>query len=300
MAALINALRYAVKETVISLIRNGWMSFAVVFVVTISLIIVGGSVLVMLNADYLAEQLESEMEIRVFLRDDLSQQDILAIGELIKETSGVIDVEYIPKEKGLEKLKESYKKSYGSAASILDNLPENPLPDVYRVKVENPEEIAHIAKYFKGLHGIELVRYGENWVGKLLFATNWIRLATVVLLVVLGIAAVFLIATAIRMSVFARKNEITIMKLLGAANWYVWLPFLLEGIVLGLLGSVLAAVAIGFAYMAFLDNVSSTILFMNFIADMETIYLVVLILIGLGVMVGVFGSWLSVYRFLKV
>ncbi|MCL0107507.1 permease-like cell division protein FtsX [Peptococcaceae bacterium] len=230
MTVLFNTLRYAVREAFISLVRNGWLSFAVVFVITISLVIVGGSVLVMLNADHLAERLESEMEIRIFLEEDLKQEDIENIGEQIRSTAGVASVEYIPKEKGLQQLKESFEKSYGEAASILDNLPKNPLPDVYRVEVENPKEIAHIAHYFAEIDGVETVRYGENWVEKLLFATNWMRLATVMLLCVLGVAAVFLIATAIKMSVLARKDEIAIMKLLGASSWYVWLPFLLEGL----------------------------------------------------------------------
>jgi len=299
MTVLFNTLRYAVREAFISLVRNGWLSFAVVFVITISLVIVGGSVLVMLNADHLAERLESEMEIRIFLEEDLKQEDIENIGEQIRSTAGVASVEYIPKEKGLQQLKESFEKSYGEAASILDNLPKNPLPDVYRVEVENPKEIAHIAHYFAGIDGVETVRYGENWVEKLLFATNWVRLATVMLLCVLGVAAVFLIATAIKMSVLARKDEIAIMKLLGASSWYVWLPFLLEGLVLGLLGAVLAAVAVNVGYIAFLNQLDTAILFIEFIYNTEVLYLVSFVLLGLGMLVGVFGSWFSVCRFLK-
>ncbi|MCL0077866.1 FtsX-like permease family protein, partial [Peptococcaceae bacterium] len=109
----------------------------------------------------------------------------------------------------------------------------------------------------------------------------------------------FLIATTIKMSVLARKDEIAIMKLLGASSWYVWLPFLLEGLVLGLLGAVLAAVAVNVGYIAFLSQLDTAILFIEFIYNTEVLYLVSFVLLGLGMLVGVFGSWFSVYRFLK-
>ena len=293
---ILNTTLYACREAMVSLVRNAWMAVAVIFVVAVSLIILGASVLLMLNADYLTGSLESDVEISVFLQTDLEKDDVIEIGKRIEATSGLIEVEYIPKEKALQQMKESF----GNKAEVLNDLEKNPLPDAYRIKVEDVDQIQVLASSFEKIPGVETVRYGQGLLEKLLAVTHWVRLLSMVMMVALGVAAVFLIATTIRMSVLTRRNEIGIMKLLGATNWYIRVPFLVEGVVLGLTGAVLAVVVVNLGYMALLEQLETSVPFITLVSGTEVLTNVLGILLGLGVLIGALGSLISIHRFLKV
>ena len=293
---ILNTTLYACREAMVSLVRNAWMAVAVIFVVAVSLIILGASVLLMLNADYLTGSLESDVEISVFLQTDLEKDDVIEIGKRIEATSGLIEVEYISKEKALQQMKESF----GNKAEVLNDLEKNPLPDAYRIKVEDVDQIQVLASSFEKIPGVETVRYGQGLLEKLLAVTHWVRLLSMVMMVALGVAAVFLIATTIRMSVLTRRNEIGIMKLLGATNWYIRVPFLVEGVVLGLTGAVLAVVVVNLGYMALLEQLETSVPFITLVSGTEVLTNVLGILLGLGVLIGALGSLISIHRFLKV
>ena len=287
---------YCFREAALSLVRNSWMTIASIAIVAVSLIILGSSILLVFNADYLAGRLESKLEISVFLKDDLESSEITEIGKEIKVTPGVAELQFISKEAALQDIKESF----GDRKEILDNLPRNPLSDAYRVKAADANQVPALAKSFERLEGVDTVRYGKGTVEKLLVITHWVRLVSLGLMGVLGVAAVFLIATTIRMSVFARRNEISIMKYLGATNWYVRAPFLIEGMVLGLIGAALAVAVVYFGYAALVNQIKVSIPFITPVAGGEVLQYVVGGLLGLGMLIGAFGSIVSVRRFLKV
>ncbi|MGQ9824418.1 MAG: permease-like cell division protein FtsX, partial [Desulfotomaculales bacterium] len=219
---------YYLREAFVSIRRNGWLSLASVGTVTVSLFILGCSLLLVMNANKFAETLEDMLEISVFLDANVTGEQIRNLNEKIRSLPGVAEVEFIPKEQALAKLKESI------GADKLEGLDFNPLPDAFRVKVSDPQLVPRLAGEITGLPGVEQVRYGQGLVEKLLAVTRGIRIAGWVTMVVLGCAAIFLISTTIRVSVFSRRHEIGIMKLLGATNWFIRVPFLLEGLFLGL------------------------------------------------------------------
>jgi len=293
----LNTLRYYFREAATSIVRNSWLSIASVGTIIISLLILGGSLLLVLNVRHITSTVESSLEITVFLADGLEQEHLDRLEEEIKFVPGVARVQFVTKEQALEELKESF----GERADVLSGLEEdNPLPDSYRVKTREARMVPDAAQQLAELDGVEQVRYGQGVVEKLLALTHWVRIWGTVLLVVLGAAAIFLIATTIRMSVFARRREIGIMKMLGATNLFVRMPFMLEGMIIGLVGGLVAVLIINFGYLSLLNKVIITLPFIQLVDDPVTLYRVLGGMLGLGFGIGAAGSAISLHRFLRV
>ena len=287
---------YYFRETFASLVRNNWLSLASIGTVAVSLFILGCSLLLIINLNEMTNTLESMLEINVFLENDLERGQVKQLNDKIRFLSGVEQVEFIPKEQALEQMRQSF----GDRREIVSNLDDNPLPDALRVKTRKAAQVPEVAGEIAKYKGVEEVRYGQKVVERLLAITHWVRTAGLVTMVVLGIAAVFLISTAIRISVFSRRKEIGIMKFLGATNWFVRLPFLLEGMVLGLTGAFLAAIIIYFGYFILVQQISSAMPFIPVVGQIEKLLPVLAGLLGLGMIIGAAGSSISVHRFLKV
>ncbi|ABO51574.1 cell division protein FtsX [Desulforamulus reducens MI-1] len=292
-----NTIKYFFRETFTSLVRNSWLSLSSVGIVTVSLIILGASLLLVVNADKLTKSVESSVEITTFLKENVGKVDREKIEEVIKENHDVASIEYISKEQAMQEMK----KSLGDRADILESLEEsNPLPDAFRVKTHKAEAVPATAKALEKIEGIEQVRYGQGVVEKLLTVTHWVRLASAVTLSLLTLAAGFLIATTIRMSVFARRREIGIMKILGATNWFIRFPFMMEGIVLGLTGGLLAVLVVDLGYVSLIQKLKISLPFIQLMNEPNTMLYILGGMIGLGVLIGALGSWVSLRKFLKV
>ncbi len=277
--------------------RNSWLSLSSVGIVTVSLIILGASLLLVVNADKLANSVESSVEITAFLKEDVDKSDRLALEKQIHKLPDIDQVQFISREQALQDMK----KSFGERADILDSLEKNnPLPDAFRIKTKQAEAVPATAKKLEQMKGIDQVRYGQGVVERLLAITRWVRIACVVALALLTLAAVFLIATTIRMSVFARRREIGIMKILGATNWFVRFPFLLEGIVLGLTGGLLALLVVDLGYISLVNKLKQSIPFIQPVTDPHLILSILGSMLCLGIIIGAIGSWFSLRRFLKI
>ncbi len=277
--------------------RNSWLSISSVGIVTVSLIILGVSLLLVVNAEKLTKSVESSVEITAFLEESVGRVDRDRIEEQIKSNPAVDTVEFVSKEQALKEMKESF----GDRADILESLEEtNPLPDAFRVKTKQAAAVPATAKKIEQLKGVEQVRYGQGVVEKLLNVTRWVRYASVVTVTLLTLAAGFLIATTIRMSVFARRREISIMKILGATNWFVRFPFVLEGIVLGLTGGLLAVLVVDVGYLSLINKLKISLPFIQLVNEPRIILTILGSMVGLGVLIGALGSWFSLRKFLRV
>lgn len=293
----LNTIIYYWREAFSSIIRNSWLSLASVGTVTISLLILGISVLLVMNAGEFTRSMESGLEVRVFLEDDLDKDKIREMESDIKKMTGVSTAEFVSREEALEEMRESL----GEREDLLEGLEkDNPLPDSFRVKPAQAGEVPELASRLETLEGVEQVNYGRGVVEKLLAIIKWIRLAGGGFMAVLGIAALMLISTTIRMSLYARRREIGIMKFLGATNWFVRFPFLLEGMLLGLAGAAIAASLVYFGYMSLVDRWNETLPFVRLVTDQQIILTVVGGLVSLGVVIGALGSAFSISRYLKV
>lgn len=293
----IRTIAYYFREAFLSIFRNGWLSLAAAATVAISLVILGCSLLVVVNTDRLADQLESSVEISAFLKDGLEQEEIRELNDKIRFLPGVVEVQFVPKEEALQEMR----RSFGSRRDILDGLEDdNPLPDTFRIKTRRADQVVEVARKISSLDGVEDVRYGQGLVERLVVVTRWIRVVGVGAMILVGAAAIFLISTTIRLSVFARRREIGIMKYLGATNWFVRFPFLIEGMVLGLLGSLLAAALVYTGYLSLVEHMARAMPFIPLVSDGQVIFRLLAALVGLGLGIGALGSTISIHRFLNV
>lgn len=293
----LSSFQYSIRDALRSLWRNKFMSLASIITVAISLLILGCAWLLVVNTQYMAGAMESELEINAYLVMDMERDKAIGIKEDIQALNGVAEVIFVPKEEGLKGLESRFGKDTDLLKALGD---ENPLPDMYRIKGNVANLVPQLAEEIGRIPGVEDVRYGQGMVEKLLSLTNWLRNVGMITIFAIGIAAVFLIATTIRITVFARRREIGIMKLVGATNWYIRWPFFLEGMIIGLTGALIAVLALNMFYGRLVSSVALTLSFLPLVSDNTLLFGIYRNLLLMGTMLGALGSAISLRRFLKV
>lgn len=286
------------REAFVSLFRNGWLAMSAVGMVLVALLILGFACLLALNAAHFSRMVEEGIEISVFLKDDFAPDLVSQLGRELGRIEGVARVTFVSKEEALEKLR----RDLGDKSALLNGLEgDNPLPDAFRLRPKDASLTPLIAKQAAALPGVEKVRYGEGVVEKLLTLTDWVRVAAFGLVILFGLAAVFLTMTTIRLSILSRQEEIGIMKLLGATNWFVRGPFILEGVIIGLAGAALAVGLLYWGYTSLVQQIEqASLIFIQPLASRDVALPVYGSLLACGVLMGAFSSALSVRRFLTV
>lgn len=290
-----NSLRYIFREVFSSIRRNLWLSLASVLTVMVSLVILGASGFFLLNASNMAKNFESQLEIAVFAEDTLSSSEVQALKKEVEDLSGVAAVELVPKEQALEE----FSKTLSSNSIVADLGDPNPFPDKLTVHVTDAQQVNRIADETEELSGVENVKYGQGIVDQLLQFTSWLRWVGVAVVIAFAAASLVLISLNIKMNVFSRRREIQIMKLVGASNGFIRWPFLVEGMLLGLIGGLIAILIVGFGYQWLADYIRSTLTFMPVVAETTQIWQVLGLLILVGMGLGATGSVISLRKFLK-
>jgi cell division transport system permease protein len=284
------------RESLKSLGRNGWMTFASVSAVTVTLLLVGVFVLIMMNLNKVADDLENDVEIKVFISLDAEEAQITQMEGDINSMPGVESVDFSTKEEELTDLV----LDFGDELSLFEQ--SNPLFDVFYVKASDPQKTEAVAKEISGIENIEDVEYGEGKIEKLFNFLNAGRNVGLILILALLFTAMFLISNTIRITIVARRREIEIMKLVGATNWFVRIPFILEGMWLGLLGSIVPIALVATLYYNVLDFAQPKLsgeLF-SLLDFTPFIYQVSGLILLMGVFIGVWGSFMSIRKFLRV
>lgn len=286
-----------VREGWKSLGRNGWMSFAAVSAVTVTLFILGIFLLLAMNVNHVAQMIEDQVEIRVSLELEADESVIRRVEHRITALPEVSQVEFISKEEGLKQLEEDL-----GDASLLEGIEENPLPDVFRVETFEPQQTKAVAANIEQFDGVDNARYGEEFTDRLFNVTKTVRNVGVVLIVLLGLTAMFLISNTIRLTILARRREIEIMKLVGATNWFIRWPFFIEGLLIGLLGAILPSAVLLFGYYSFTTKLVTQfeLWFLDLLPMYPLAFQVTALLLGIGTIIGAMGSFISIHRFLKV
>ena len=287
---------YFVREVLISLRRNNWMSFASIGTVAVSLFVLGVFLLLVLNMNRLASQLESQVQISVYMYDDVTYAESEEIEDEIRNMQGIESVEYISREAALARLKERL----GEQQYLLNALGENPLPDSFEVTVKQPDMVRTAAEAIAKIDGVEEAKYGQDVVEHLFDITRLMRIFGLALMILLAGATVFIISNTIRLTVFARRKEIAIMKYVGATDWFIRWPFLLEGVTLGLIGGVIAALALRSFYAAMAAKIYSTLAFFPLIPQYPFMNYIGAAILVSGMIIGAIGSTISLKRFLEV
>ena len=291
--------RRHVRESFKSLGRNGWMMFASVSAVTITLLLVGVFFVIMMNLNNVATSIEEDVEIRVHIDVAATEENHQTLRENIEKMPEVKSISFSTKEKELDQLMSSFGEE-GDAFAMFEQ--DNPLSDVFVVQTKNPTDTMKTAKNIEKLQYVGKVNYGQGSVEKIFKVTDFSRNVGIVLIIGLLFTAMFLISNTIKITIFARRREIEIMKLVGATNWFIRWPYFLEGLWLGLLGAVLPVGIIGVSYY-YAYNYLAQKLEGNFIQLLEFspfIYQVSGLLILMGAFIGIWGSVMSVRKFLRV
>lgn len=292
-----SSFRYIIPQALSSLKVNGWMTFAAIITITISLFLCSLFWLIIVNLDANATEVESQVEIVAYILDSVDDVEYDAIESSIKGIEGVKETTFVSKEDGLDTMSETFGENSDLVAALDGS---NPLPDSFSVKAQNPEQVAIIADSIEQMEQIESVRYGQGSVEKLFSLTDTLRKASVAIMILLGIGSIVLVAMAIRLTVYARRKEVMVMKWVGATNAFIRWPFLIEGLLLGLFGAVIASVGAMVAYTFSVDYLSSAVSFLTFIEPAKLWFQVVGVTIVAGIVMGIFGSLISVARFLDV
>lgn len=288
---------YFIQEVFHSLRRNNWMTFASIGTVAVSLFVLGVFLILVLNMNRLAGMLESQVQISVYIEDHLTDREKHQIGYDIESLQGIDSVTYVDRETAKERLKERL----GDQKYLLDALSEdNPLPDAFEVTVTTPSVVESAAGAIAAMQGVEEAKYGQDVVEHLFDITRLMRIFGFVLMGLLGGATLFIISNTIRLTVFARRKEIAIMKYVGATDWFIRWPFLLEGIVLGCIGGFIAAVALRSFYAAMAAKIYSTLAFFPLMPQYPFMNYVTLAILLAGIVIGAIGSVISLKRFLRV
>nr|WP_317429203.1 permease-like cell division protein FtsX [uncultured Mitsuokella sp.] len=288
---------YFIAEVFRSLRRNNWMTFASIGTVTVSLFVLGVFLILVLNMNRLAGMLESQVQISVYLEDHLTDREKRQLEYDITSLQGIDTVKYVDRDEAKTRLQERL----GDQKYLLDALSDdNPLPDAFEVTVTTPAVVESAASAISAMSGVEEAKYGQDVIEHLFDITRLMRIFGLVLMLLLGAATLFIIANTIRLTVFARRKEIAIMKYVGATDWFIRWPFLLEGIVLGCFGGIIAAVALRSFYAAMAAQIYSTLAFFPLLPQYPFMNYVTLAILGSGIVIGAIGSLISLKRFLRV
>ena len=288
---------YFIKEVYTSFKRNIWMTLASIFTVVLSLFILGFFSIVILNLNKMADTLESQVQISVYLKDDLSQEEIDETKETLSKIEGLQDIKFTTREEAME----NFKKRLGDQQFLLDALDDtNPLPDSFSLTVTSPQQVKTIADTAAALDSVESASYSQDIINHLFNLTHLIRLIGIALIILLTGAAIFIISNTIRLTVFARRKEIAIMKYVGATDWFIRWPFLLEGICLGFIGGGLATIFLYIIYNQVTQEIYEAMAFFPLIPQHPFIDYISLAILVAGIIIGALGSTISLKRFLKV
>lgn len=290
-------MEYFVKEALSSLRRNGLMSFASVTTVALSLLILGMFLIMVLNLNNMASALESQVQISVYLQDGLTDLEMREVGTRITKLPGVVQVNFVGKDEAMSRFKERL----GEQQSLLNALGEvNPLPNAFEVKVDKTERVKPAAQAMMQFKGVENAKFGQEVVEQLFTLTKMVRIFGLVIMVFLALAALFIISNTIRITVFARRKEIGIMKYVGATNWFIRWPFLLEGMILGFGGALVAVLFLNETYGVLIHQVYESLAFLPLIPQYPFITNISVVLLVTGTVIGALGSTISLRRYMKV
>lgn len=288
---------YFVREVFISLKRNHWMTFASISTVALSLLILGLFFIIVLNLNHMADSLESQVQVNVYLEDELSKARREEIGGELKAMAGVESTLFISKEEAMKRFEERLGDQKTLLAALGDS---NPLPASFEVKLRQPQLVKAAAAAMAKIEGVESAKYGQDVIEPLFDLTRMVRIFGLVVILFLALATVFIISNTIRLTVFARRKEIGIMKYVGATDWFIRWPFLMEGMVLGFFGSVVSIWALRGVYGAVATKIYDTFAFLPLIPEQPFLNQVSLVMMVVGTAIGALGSTISLKRFMKV
>jgi len=294
----ISTLKYFLKDAMNSLKKNITVSTASIATVAATLFILGIFMLTILNVNQGIVNVESKVEVKIFLKDDITTAQKTELEKSIKAIAGVTDLTFESKDQALANFKEQLGNQNQSLVEGLEK--DNPMPSSYIVKVNDPSIITSIVETVKGKAYILNIKDGREIVDKIMSITNTIKwVGSAIFIILIGVS-LFLIGNTIKIIVYSRRREIGIMKYIGATDWFIRWPFIIEGVVLGIIGALIADGILYYAYKVVFAKVTTGLLMMQLV-PVSYVYTYILGLFMLaGILIGAIGSSISIRKFLAV
>ena len=283
-----------------SVMRNFSLSLASISCITITLIVVAFSAILSYNVENFAESIRKDVTVVIFLNSDTTETKRNEIEKEIRATKNVEELTFVSKEKTAESLKDN-----DTFKGIIETWTDktNPLLDSFMLKVKNIDDIKTTVNVIKNINGVKTVNYGEDMIDQLITVFKVVEKASIFIVVALVVVTAFLIGNTIKLAIFSRKREIEIMRLVGASNVSIKVPFVIEGLFIGMLGSVIPIILSVYGYTS-LYNFFKGKLFGSSLAKLVPptpfIYYISLVLLAIGIVVGMIGSYRAVRKYLKI
>jgi cell division transport system permease protein len=293
---MLTRLSYFLRETLISLRRNLLMTIAGIITVTVSLCVLGGAWMLNTLVNHGTERWKNGVELEIFMKVDASDAQVAAVQRQLANDPEVRDYRYLTKDDALAE----FKRLFRDQPDLVNSVDAASLPSSFRVAPTEAELTQTVADRFQSQPGVDEVKTAQKQVHQLLSATAWIRTAFVVIFALLLFASLFLIVNTIRLATFARRREIEVMKLVGASNWFVRIPFMLEGLVQGVIGALIAFMAMIGLQNVLTDAISRNSDFSRgFYVTSGDAVTIGLLLVAIGASIGVIGALIGLRRFIE-
>ena len=290
----------SIRDAFKSVIRNFSLSLASISCITITLVIVAIAIIASFNVNNFTSEIEKDLTIVVFLDNDVTEAQIKDVKSDLEDITNIEKIEFQSK----TDVKNQMQDESEVFSKILDTWPEDesPLKDTYQIKVKDVNKIGATAEKIKKIKNVSVVRYGEGMVEKLISAFDSVKKVTYGVVIALVIVTIFLIVNTIKLTISARKREIGIMRLVGASNFTIKTPFIVEGMILGLLGSIVPVIFTTYGYLTFYKHFNGYLFseLIKLILPEPFIYTVSGIVIVIGILVGMIGSASAVRKYLKI
>lgn len=290
----------SIRDAFKSVFRNFSLSLASISCITITLIIVAVSMVASYNVEHFSKVIQKDVTMVVFLSNDITEDEVEELNENINKLENVEKCDF--------KSKEQSKKEMMAESDVFNGImstwseEDNPLKDSFLIKVKDIEQIDETAKTIKLYNKVEVVNYGEEMVGTLISAFKAIEKVSVVAVIALIVVTVFLIINTIKLTIFSRKREISIMRLVGASNFTIKTPFIVEGMVLGFIGAIIPVLVVIYGYTLLFEHFGGVLYssLIRLVSPQPFVYIISILVIIIGMLVGMIGSASAVRKYLKV
>lgn len=297
----IRTIKRYIRDAAKSVVRNFSLSLASISCITITLIVVAFSLVISYNVENFTESIRKDVTMVIFLDNDTTSSEASKIEKAIRNTGNVEKLTFKTKQQQAE---ETAKENEVFSTIIGEWTEEtNPLLDSFELKIKDVDNIKQTAETIKKINKVNTVSYGEDMVDQLITIFNVVKKVSITAVIALIVVTAFLIANTIKLAIYARKREIEIMRLVGASNISIKIPFVIEGLFLGLLGSIIPIIITIYGYSSlynFFDGKLFSSALAKLIEPTPFVYLSSLLLMVIGILVGMFGSWQAVKKYLKI
>ena len=291
------SLKYLTHEGFRNVWVNRLMSLASVTVLMACLIIMGAGIMIYFNINNVVDKVQSQNVVMVYVADDASEDETTQIGTSLKGISNVESCEFVPKEVAFQEQIQSM----GGDAALFEGFDEIPLPDAYKVTVKDLSQFENTVSQIKQINKGDSVRENSDLASKLLSLRHAVSIVSVGLVIMLFLVALFIISNTIRITMFSRKLEISIMKAVGATNWFIRWPFMIEGMILGTISGIVSLGVLWGLYAVAEKVFAQTLSLIGFslVPFSEYWWQILLVFVAIGLFTGGFGSLVSMAKYLK-